>query len=61
MEHWRFTNEPIVIDPLPPSHEIFVKPTNPTRVGSSFTIVVTVYGADGQTAQATRQFLVVGE
>jgi hypothetical protein len=56
-----FTDGPVVVDPLPPSHEIFVEPTNAARVGNSFTIAVTVYSADGQTAQATRQFLVVAE
>lgn len=56
-----FTDEPIAVDPFQPGHRIYVEPTNASDVGSSFTIAVTVYGAHGQTAQATRQFLVVAE
>jgi len=56
-----FTNEPVVVDPFQTGHRIYVEPTDASEVGSSFTIAVTVYSATGESAQATRQFLVVAE
>jgi hypothetical protein len=38
-----------------------VEPTNKARIGDLFTIVVTVYSAEGQSATATKDFLVVAE
>ena len=49
----------IEVQPLPPSHQIWIEPTDSSRVGDSFTLVVTVFGADGQRATAQRQFQVV--
>lgn len=46
------------VDPLPPSHQIWVNPTDSTRAGEVFTLAVTVFGADGQTASASKQFQV---
>ena len=54
-------NQQFEVDPLAPSHQIFVKPSDASRVGDSFTIVVTVYGADGQSATATKSFQVIAE
>ena len=54
-------NEQFAVDPLPPSHQVFVEPSDASRVGDSFTIVVTVYGVDGQTATAKKSFQVVAE
>lgn len=48
----------IEIQPLPPSHQIWIEPTDSTRIGDTFTLAVTVYGADGQSATAQRQFQV---
>lgn len=51
-------NQALVVDPLGPSHQIFVEPTDATRVGERFVIAVTVYAADGQTATAAWPFVV---
>jgi hypothetical protein len=48
----------IEIQPLPPSHQIWIEPTDSSRIGDTFTLAVTVYGADGQSATAQRQFQV---
>lgn len=53
------TDGDAVIEPLEPSHQIFVEPTDPERVGSRFTLAVTVYQADGDSATATKEFEVV--
>jgi len=47
------------IEPLDPSHQIFVEPSNPERLGSKFTLAVTVYQEDGESATATKDFMVV--
>jgi hypothetical protein len=47
------------VDPLPPSHSIYIEPTNAGRAGESFTLAVTVYGADGASASRTKKFVVV--
>ncbi len=49
----------VEVQPLPPSHQIWIEPTDSARIGDTFTLVVTVYAADGQTATAQRQFQVV--
>lgn len=54
-----FRNEPVVVEPLGPSHQIFVQPKDASRVGDSFTIVVTVYNDKGQSVTARKQFQVV--
>lgn len=54
-----FVDEPVVVEPLNPSHEIFVEPTNAERAGDSFTLVVIVYDEDGQAARAEHRFEVV--
>jgi hypothetical protein len=47
------------VDPLPPSHSIYIEPTNAGRAGESFTLAVTVYAEDGASALATKKFVVV--
>lgn len=47
------------VDPLPPSHSIYIEPTNATRAGESFTLAVTVYARDGASASATKKFVVL--
>ncbi len=54
-------NEQFEVDPLLPSHQVFVEPSDASRVGDSFTIVVTVFGADGQSASTKKSFQVVAE
>lgn len=49
----------VQIQPLPPSHQIWIEPTDRTRVGDTFTLVVTVFGSDGQSATASKSFQVV--
>jgi hypothetical protein len=51
-------DEAVIVDPLPPSHAIFVEPTDASRAGESFTIAVTIYAADDQTMSATKKFVV---
>ncbi len=51
-------DEPFVVDPLSSSHQIYVEPTDASRVGDSFVIAVTVYDASGQSAGATKRFVV---
>jgi hypothetical protein len=52
-------NEPVVVQPLGPSHQIYVEPTDATRVGNSFTIVFVAYDTHGRSAIAKKRFLVV--
>jgi hypothetical protein len=52
-------NRPFYVEPLAPSHQIYLKPTDAARIGDTFIISVTVYGPDGRSATATKQFLVV--
>lgn len=54
-----FTDEPVTVEPLGASHELFVEPTNATRDGDSFTLVFTVYDAAGNSASAQHRFEVV--
>jgi hypothetical protein len=49
-------NEPIAIDPLPPSYQIQIEPTDPGRIGDNFTLVVTVSDNTGHSATATHAF-----
>ena len=53
-----FTKEPVSVDPLGPSHQIFVEPTDTGRVGHSFTIVFTVYSPSGDTVSTEKSFIV---
>jgi hypothetical protein len=48
------------VDPLPPSHSIYIEPTDASRAGDSFTLAVTVHAKDGEAATATKKFVVVG-
>jgi hypothetical protein len=52
-------NETFEVDPLPPSHQIFIEPTNAGRAGDMFTLVVTVYGKTGEKATARHEFAIV--
>jgi hypothetical protein len=52
-------NKVFSVEPLGPSHQIYVEPTDPTRVGAPFTLSVTVYAADGKSASTTKRFLVI--
>ena len=47
------------MDPMAPSYQIYVEPSNAARVGDRFTLAVTVYQADGSSATATKEFMVV--
>jgi hypothetical protein len=50
--------KPFVIEPLSSSHQIYVEPTDMSRVGDSFVLAVTVYDAAGQSAGAAKRFVV---
>lgn len=52
-------NEVFTVDPLPNSYQIYIEPTDAGRVEDSFTLVVTVYDAAGQTATARHEFQIV--
>jgi hypothetical protein len=52
-------NELFIVDPLPPSHQIYVQPTDNDRIGGVFIIAVTVYNKNGDIAKATKQFTIV--
>lgn len=54
-------NETTEVSPLGPSHQIQIEPTNPARVGDSFTLVVTVFNEDGDAATATHEFQVTDD
>jgi hypothetical protein len=47
------------IEPLPGSYQIFVEPSNDQREGDRFTLVVTVYHENGESATATKEFVIV--
>ncbi len=47
------------INPFHLSEQVEVEPTNAERVGESFTLVVTVYDAAGNRANARHQFAIV--
>ena len=49
------------IDPFDQSEQLFVEPTDASRVGESFTLVVTAEDANGRTASARHRFQVVEE
>ncbi len=52
-----FNNNAIsTVYPLAPSHQIQIEPTDATRVGDTFTLVVTVYDRSGATTTATHAF-----
>jgi hypothetical protein len=52
-------NDVFSVDPLPDSHQIYIEPTDAARVGDRFTLVVTVFGAAGETSTARHEFEVV--
>jgi hypothetical protein len=52
-------NKMFAVEPLAPSHQIYIEPTDATRIGETFTISVTVYGSNGKSASAAKRFLVV--
>lgn len=52
-------NKTFVVEPLAASHQIFIEPTDATRVGDSFTLIVTVFGKDGANASVNHQVQVV--
>jgi hypothetical protein len=54
-----FRDEPVLVEPVGPVHEIYVEPTNIARVNEQFVIVVDAYSSDGSWARATRTFMVV--
>jgi hypothetical protein len=47
------------INPFRQADQIFVQPTDDTQVGESFTLLVTVYDADGNQATARHRFEIV--
>lgn len=50
-----------VVDPLIPSHQIYVEPADPGRVGASFVLAVTVYDPSGGSASTTKRFTITGK
>ena len=52
-------NQVFEVNPLGPSHKIYVEPTNNEYIGEVFVIAVTVYNKQGDVATATKQFTVV--
>ncbi len=56
-----FQNEPINVNPLGASHQIFIEPTDAKRVGENFTIVFQAYDANGKSVTAMKRFLVVSK
>ena len=54
-------NETTEVDPLAPSHQIQIEPTDQSRVGDSFTLVVTVFDENGATANTSHAFQVTDE
>ena len=48
-----------VIEPLPGSYQIFVEPSNINRAGERFTLAVTVYQENGESATATKEFVII--
>ena len=55
------SNEIFVVDPLPPSHQIYIEPTDAGRVGEVFVLAVTVYNERGESTTATKQFTIVSK
>lgn len=51
-------NESVTVDPLSPSHQIVITPTDASRLGDTFTLVVTVYDPAGASASANRPFTI---
>lgn len=51
-------NQPFEVNPLSPSHQIYIEPTDAGRVGDGFTLVFTAYDAQGNSAMATKDFSV---
>ncbi len=49
------------INPFRQSDEVWVEPTDPGRVGETFTFIVTVYDSAGNKASARHRFTVVEE
>ena len=47
------------VDPLPPSHSIYIEPTDRSRAGQSFVLAVTVFSPAGEAASASKKFVVV--
>jgi hypothetical protein len=56
-----FQNDPVEVNPLGPSHQIFVEPTDATRIGDNFAIVFTAYDTHGRTVTAKKRFMVAAE
>ena len=54
-------NKTTEVDPLAPSHQIQIEPTDQSRVGDSFTLVVTVFDENGATANTTHSFQVTDD
>lgn len=52
-------NKQFLVEPLAPSHRIYVQPTDATQLGSVITIVATVYSTDGQSATARKEFQII--
>ena len=52
-------NKAFVVEPLAQSHQIYLEPTDASRIGDTFTLVVTVYNANGTAASAQQRFQVV--
>jgi len=50
--------KPFTVEPLSSSHQIYVEPTDASRVGDSFVLAVTVYNTAGQSAGAAKRFVV---
>ncbi len=50
-----------VVDNVAPRHEIWVEPTDATRLGETFTIQATVSDNAGQSETATRKFVLIKE
>lgn len=55
------SNETFVIDPLSPSQQIYVQPSDVERIGDVFIISVTAYNDTGESVTATKQFTVVSD
>lgn len=51
----------VEVDPLSPTYQIQVEPSNASRVGDTFTLAVTVYDADGASASTTHTFQVTAD
>ena len=52
-------NKTFVVKPLAASHQIFIEPTDTTRVGDTFTLIVNVFDKAGTSASAKQQIQVV--